>query len=398
MSSPPVVVLAGEQNALSAARSLGARGIAVYTIGEELPGRVVGSSRFVQRRWITRDPDDPTAEWMQWFERRPVPGAVVFPCSDAALEFLASSRQPLEQLGYRPLEAADEVTLTMLDKAATYEAAARVGVDVPRTEVVRTLGDADRVAAAFEYPCALKPCSSHLFALQFGVKAVQVASDDELRRVFERILPSGLEMLVTEIVPGVDDEYRSYYTYLDEHGEPLFHFTKRKLRQYPPGFGLGTFQDTLWDPEVAELGLRFLSGVGLRGIGNVEFKRDARDGRLKLIECNPRLTAADRLVQAAGTDIPYVAYRRAAGLPVESRFECRDGVSLWDPGPDVRAFHLARRAGATTTHSWLASLARPHHLPYFEWRDPMPSVTRTARRLPRLARGLGRRAVERVRR
>jgi predicted ATP-grasp superfamily ATP-dependent carboligase len=334
---------------------------------------------------------------MRWFERRPVPGAVVFPCSDGALEFLAMSREPLEELGYHLLEAADDVTLTMLDKAATYEAAARVGVDVPRTEVVRTLGDVDRVAGTFEYPCALKPCSSHLFALHFGVKAVQVATDEELRNVFAHILPSGLEMLVTEIVPGVH-EYRSYYTYLDERGEPLFHFTKRKTRQYPPGFGLGTFQDTLWDPEVAELGLRFLSGVGLRGIGNVEFKRDARDGRLKLIECNPRLTAADRLVQAAGTDIPYAAYRRAAGLPVETTFECRDGLSLWDPGPDVRAFLVARRASETTTRVWLASVARPHHLPYFEWLDPMPSVTRTARRLPRLARGLARRAVQRVRR
>jgi predicted ATP-grasp superfamily ATP-dependent carboligase len=396
-SFPPVVILGGQQNALAAARSLGARGVSVHTVGE-FEGHVVGSSRFVHRGWRTRDPDHPKAEWMQWFERGWAPGAVVFPCSDAALEYLATVREPLRALGYRPLEAADDVTLAMLDKAATYEAAARVGVDVPRTEVVRTIEDVDRVAATFAYPCALKPCSSHRFTLQFGVKAVRVATDEELRKAFARIRPSGLEMLVTEIVPGVDDEYRSYYTYLDDRGEPLFHFTKRKLRQYPPGFGLGTYHDTLWDPEVAELGLRFLSGVGLRGIGNVEFKRDARDGRLKLIECNPRLTAADRLVQAAGTDIPYVAYRRAAGLPVDEPQECRDGVSLWDPGADIRAFLLARAVGDTTTRAWLAGVARPHHLPYFEWRDPMPSVTRTVRRLPRLARGVRRRAIARVRR
>jgi D-aspartate ligase len=397
MSSPPVVVLGGEQNALAAARSLGARGIDVYSVGE-FAGRVVGSSRFVNRRWITRDPDHPSAQWMQWFQRQPVPGAVVIPCSDAALEFVATSRTTLEDLGYRPLPASDDVTLAMLDKAATYEAAARVGVDVPRTEVVRTVGDVDRVAPTFEYPCALKPVSSHIFTMQFGVKAVKVASGEELRSAFARILPSGLAMLVTEIIPGVDDEYRSYYTYLDERGESRFHFTKRKLRQYPPGFGLGTYHDTLWDPEVAEIGFRFLSGVGLRGIGNVEFKRDARDGRLKLIECNPRLTAADRLVQAAGTDIPYVAYRCAVGLPVDEPQQCRDGVSLWDPGRDVRAFLFSRRAGDLTTSAWLSSVVRRHHLPYFEWHDPMPSVTRAVGRLPRVARGLGRRTVAFVRR
>jgi D-aspartate ligase len=91
----------------------------------------------------------------------------------------------------------------------------------------------------------------------------------------EPILDAGHPMLVTEYVPGPDDQYRSYYTYLDHEGEPLVHFTKRKLRQYPTHFGLGSYHLTEWNPEVAELGLRFARGAGLRGLVNVEFKRDA---------------------------------------------------------------------------------------------------------------------------
>jgi D-aspartate ligase len=41
---------------------------------------------------------------------------------------------------------------------------------------------------------------------------------------------------------------------------------------------------TRWRPEVAEAGLRFLRAIGPRGMAHAEFKRDSRDGELKLIE------------------------------------------------------------------------------------------------------------------
>lgn len=62
------------------------------------------------------------------------------------------------------------------------------------------------------------------------------------------------------------------------------------------------------------------------------FKRDGRDGRFKLIECNPRFTAANELVRQAGTDLARLAYRRALGdgvSDVSSRFA--EGARLWHP-------------------------------------------------------------------
>ena len=79
-------------------------------------------------------------------------------------------------------------------------------------------------------------------------------------------------MLVTEVIVGASDEFVSYFGYLDEDGQSLLSFTKRKLRQQPPGFGIGTYHQTTYDPEVAAAGLRFLQAVGMRGLGNVEFK------------------------------------------------------------------------------------------------------------------------------
>src|SRR5207245_547909 len=129
----------------------------------------------------------------------------------------------------------------------------------------------------------------------------------------------------------------------DVEGQPLVHFTKRKLRQYPVTFGWGCFHETAWEPEAAELGLRFFQGIGLRGLGNVEFKRDVRDGRLKLIECNPRLTAANELVRLAGHDFARLAYERAAGRDGPTMGSFREGLYFWYPFMDTRACLSLRR-------------------------------------------------------
>jgi predicted ATP-grasp superfamily ATP-dependent carboligase len=312
-------------------------------------------------------------EWMTWLHTGPR-GAVVLPCSDGALEFIARHRDELVAMGYRPVPAADEVTLAMLDKELTYELARKVGVPAPRTAAVSTLEEVRAATTGMDYPMALKPRHSHLFARVFGSKALVVEDAAALEAAFRATEEHGLEMIVTEIIPGDDSRYCSYYSYLDDDGTPLFHFTKRKPRQNPPGFGLGTFHETDWVPDAAEMGLRFFTGIGLRGVGNVEFKRDSRDGQLKLIECNPRFTAADKLVQRAGIDMATIAYRRALGLPVTAPTTFRSGVTQWHPMEDWDAFRAYRAQGQLSTLAWLRSLARPQGLPMFDRGDLRPSV------------------------
>jgi predicted ATP-grasp superfamily ATP-dependent carboligase len=306
------------------------------------------------------------------------------------LEFAAHHRAWLEDNGYRPVEANDQIVLAMLDKGQTYDLARAIGIPVPRTAKVKTRVDLDAVADDFEYPCALKPRDSFRFSAIFARKAFVVHSRAELNEAFDLILPTGLEMLVTEIVRGLPSElyeFPSYYTYLDDGGEPLFHFTKRKLREQPLGWGTGTYHVTKWDPEVAELGLRFLQGVGLRGIGNVEFKRDARDGTLKLIECNPRPTATDKLLRHVGLDLGWIAYRRALGEPVERPGPFKDGVHQWTPSRDLVALREGRKLGTLTTASWLASLAHVQHFSIFDLGDPGPNIALTKQSATRIFSG-----------
>ncbi|HYO36815.1 MAG TPA: hypothetical protein VER97_12115 [Geodermatophilus sp.] len=373
----PAVVLGGSYNSLSVARALGRQGIPVHALGDGAGGALVSHSRFLRSYVPVTSSATAAEEWMTWLRTAPR-GAVILPCSDGALEFIARHRAELVAMGHCPAESADEVTLAMLDKERTYELARSVGVPAPRTAAVSTLEEVRKATAGMDFPMALKPRHSHLFARVFGTKALVVDDAAALEAAFRATEEHGLEMIVTEIIPGDDSRYCSYYSYLDDEGTPLFHFTKRKPRQNPPGFGLGTFHETDWVPDAAELGLRFFTGVGLRGVGNVEFKRDSRDGQLKIIECNPRFTAADKLVQRAGIDMATISYRRALGLPVTAPDSFRRGVTQWHPMEDWDAFRAYRALGQLSTASWLRSVARPQGLPMFDRGDLRPSVVYAA--------------------
>jgi D-aspartate ligase len=388
-SGPPVVTVGGSANAVSIARSLSRAGVRVYSLGGTSDDPVRFSRHCVAYERFAGE--DVQSGWLAWLEQGPR-GAVLFPCDDEAMELVALERSRLLELGYRTIESDPALTIAMLDKERTYELARAVGVRTPEIAPVRSRDELDRARSRIGFPCALKPRHSHLFVRQgLGVaKAFVVEDDVALEEAYELTAAHGLEMLLTEIVPGPDDRYASCFSYLDAQGEPLVVFTKRKLRQFPPRFGTGTYHVTAWDSDVAETALRFFRGVGLRGIANVEFKRDARDEQLTLIECNYRLTAVNELLRRAGLDLALLAYNRALGVSDPPLRSVPDGLYMWYPIEDTRAFLRLRRSGELQLRDWLAGLARRMYLPVFLPTDPLPSLTNVLRLVQALRRRLRR--------
>jgi D-aspartate ligase len=185
-------------------------------------------------------------------------------------------------------------------------------------------------------------------------------------------------------VPGPDSRLCSYYTYLNEESEPLFDFTKRIIRRYPIYMGNACYHVTDNVPEVKGLALKLFRQAGLRGLANVEFKWDERDGQLKLIECNARFTAANCQVAHAGYDLAWFVYSRLVGLQKEPFRPFRSGVRLWYPWEDFKAFRDMHARGELSWAGWLKSLLHPQMLPLFAWTDPAPSVAAQLRRIHRL--------------
>ncbi len=374
----PAVLLGGTVNALSAARALGAAGVGVTILGDGVSDALARRSRFCSRYVHYERTEALLERWLEWFEQPESP-SVVLPCCDAGALFLARHRSQLAAAGHLPAEANDEAILLMLDKQRTYDKAAELGIGVPRTLTATSLEDAERaLEMGLSLPCAVKPTSSADLlrrAPRFRrPKGAVFTSADDLRGYVRALLAEDVGALVTEVIPGGDDRFCSYNTYLDGDGEPLVHFTKKKPRQYPLDFGLGTFHETVWLADVAETGLRFFQAIGARGFANIEFKRDERDGELKVIECNPRFTMANGLAVRAGVDFAVLAYDRVVGNERAPIVRFREHLTLWFPLQDIRAFRAYRARGQLTTSAWLRTLARFPVFPTFSWRDPLPSL------------------------
>lgn len=126
----------------------------------------------------------------------------------------------------------------------------------------------------------------------------------------------------------------------------------------------------------------------MRGLANVEFKRDARDGRLKLIELNHRFTAINELVRLAGLDLALFTYNRLTGRDGPSLASYRRGVRLWYPVEDLRSMREARAAGELSMGSAARSVLHRQHFPIFSWDDPRPSLFSNARLVRRVVRRL----------
>jgi predicted ATP-grasp superfamily ATP-dependent carboligase len=316
---------------------------------------------------------------LAWLRTGPGTG-VIMPASDDCVELVARHRPALEALGYTPYRGADAVTLAMLDKDETYRLARQLGIPTPGHVLVRSPEEVDAASDRLSYPCCVKPLQSHRYGRLLGSGKVLFARDRrELDRVVARASAAGVDMMVTEVIPGADDQIYGYVTYIDDDGEPLVHFVERKLRQDPIHFGNGCYRKGQWDDEIARLGLRLCQGSGLRGVAHVEFKRDARDGTPKLMECNNRFDLCLELVGGAGIDLPLLVYNRITGRPAPRVRPARTGIRVLHTQEDVRAMLAYRRAGELSVRRWLRSLMHRQRFALFSWSDPMPSLVANAR-------------------
>src|SRR6185437_6775802 len=111
----PAVVLGGSTNALSVARSLWMANVPVDVLADGRGESVARHSRAC-RRYLTPadgDGDAVAEEWMAWLANESDP-AVLLPCSDEGVEFIARRRGALEAAGHLPIEGDDAASLSML--------------------------------------------------------------------------------------------------------------------------------------------------------------------------------------------------------------------------------------------------------------------------------------------
>jgi D-aspartate ligase len=308
MKAPAVVVDVGWVNGLAAIRSLGRAGVRVLAL-DHRPSALGFRSRYAQPV-VCPDPQDEDAfvSFLAGLELdAPAP---VFPTHDEPLNAIARGAERLGGRFLFPFPAWETLS-RIQSKRSQLEAAASAGIAVPHWLAPGSPGEARAGADDLGYPVLVKPSSTEGFKRRFGRQAFRCGNAGEVERAYDEA--EEYEPLVQEVVPGGDDALYTLGSYLARDGEPLGTFCGRKLRQTPPGVGTCRVGEAVWVEEVVELGLKLLRALEHTGLSQVEFKRDPRDGVLKLMEVNPRLWQWHGLASACGVDLPRIAYEDLTG-------------------------------------------------------------------------------------
>jgi predicted ATP-grasp superfamily ATP-dependent carboligase len=283
-------------------------------------------------------------------------GHILLAMSDDAIELLIENRQALSQR-YMLDDADPALQVDFLDKQATLEIARKAGVGAPSFWPVKSPSDIEPLRGEARFPVMAKPRHSHKFSKVFGRKLFIVEdSFEELEERLRLALDHGLEMMVVEMIPGPDDLLSSYYTYHCRNGGKLFDFTKRVIRRFPVNRGNTCLHETAWLPETAAAGETFFKAAGLKGLGNIEFKRDRRDGQLKIIEVNARITAAQELVRRSGAPIDLLIYCHLTGQPLPEVKQGGEGLRMWYPLRDFLSACQLFKRGQLSPWRYLRSL------------------------------------------
>ncbi len=338
--SPRAVLLCPYNGGLAVARALVRRGEPVTVLagpGDSFTSR----SRRVEGEVLPAlDEGRPT-----WHERLEAQGpCAVLTGADLASDFLASDRSDLSA-DVRTFESLDEAHLPLMSKPLSYAIADAAGVRRPQGAFVSTVEALDAAAAEMTYPCIVKPALSHLWRGIFGDDRVVFAETAaELAEEGRRALDAGLEIVVSEYVPGGDDAVQEAILVRAADGSFPVAFGCQKLRPHPAGFGAASLCETPPIPESMDLAKRLLEAADFVGVAGVETKRHEASGEHYFLEANVRIPTQWGLGDAAGADSSWRLYATLAGIPLGPQPPVQPGVKLVFPELELHAALRALRS------------------------------------------------------
>ena len=321
-TAPKILILDAMWNkTLAAVRSLGRRGF-YLAVGEKTMFATAIFSRYCSRRLIYPSPLSKPDEFLDWLlnEVKRNNYDMVLPTELETQQIILRNRKELEK--YTRVPFADyALTANVQNKAWLMKYAETNGYPCPKTYFIES-GENSQLSALcsiIEYPLVIKPRES---SGSRGIIYVKKPSEfpAALKKVQDRYpLP-----IVQEYIPhggayGVGALF-------NRNSEPKAAFVYKRLREYPVTGGPSTLRESVKNDEIKEIALNLLKSLKWTGIAMVEFRVDARDGRPKLMEINPRFWGSLQLAIISGMDFPYLLYKMAVDGDIEPVWDYRVGV------------------------------------------------------------------------
>jgi len=388
---PRAILLQPNDGCLTVARALHRDGVDVHVLTSP-EYSYVAASRGVEGVVLPEPLRQPEPWYDALCELAATGGGVVLSGSDSASEWLTQHRAALPA-NLRTFESCDGVHAELMDKLSLYRVASRIGIRVPEFQHVQDRGDLLALLPDLRFPRVVKARMGHKAKIMVGFGTVLVSTRRDLLERGNRLLENGIDFLVSDVVPGHERRLEAAVTIRGADGSYTLEYGRRKIRQWPLDYGVGSLNQAARVPETMALSRRLLDQVGYHGIASCETKRNARDGELYLIEVNVRIPANFGLADACGVDGSWRLYATLAGIPLGPQPEQVDGRKCMIPFREARASWQRVRRRETSVGAVVRSWRGTRDFGVLSVRDPMPTVALLGHRMgkalgqPRMQRG-----------
>ncbi len=365
------------------ARSAGRVGIDVFAVRE---GRYESAtrSRYI-RGALALAPGAPEHAWVQALLdlRARFAGAVLLPIDDPAAILVGDCQEELAAHYRLPIAPAG-VHRRMASKRQLDALCRRIGVPVPESTHPADRAELLEQADLLGFPVVLKRSEPWVARHHPSAPSVAVAhTRSELLEQYARMESDVAPQIMLQAhIPGNPDSDWMFNGYVDGHGHLACAFTGRKLRHRGRGAGPTALGVCSVNEPLDRLARLVLSELGYRGIVDMDFRYDRRDGSYKLLDVNPRLGSTFRLFVADnGIDVVRAMHLDLTGRAVP-RSTISNGRRWLDERSDAASAVRQAAAGRLSLKPWLRSLRGVAEGAWWAADDPLPAVSMGAQTVP----------------
>lgn len=294
---------------------------------------------------------------------------VLIPTADADVLAISKHRSKLENYYHISMPICGVIG-KMVNKKEFHKSILKLNIPQPKTYLPESISELKHASSELTYPCIIKPAFS--FKNNLGAKVLKINSKEQLIESYNKAASCSQELVIQEVIPGDDSNIYGLGSFCNCNSELKGMFVYRKKRGYPKGFGTCSFVESVYEPEVIDLGRKILREFGYYGISEIEFKRDPRDNQLKIIEINARTWAENSLADRCGVDLSYMMYMDALSKDVDESICKKEGVKWVFMFDDLRSSIQSIRNKELTLDEYLKSLYGEIVFAIFAWDDPYP--------------------------
>lgn len=259
--------------------------------------------------------------------------AVIIPTADACTLFLSLHKHKFNA----KIPISDYfILLKTFDRVESLKLAEELNIPHPEYYTINNIDEISRIRVKF--PVVLKTRLScylekgyYLVELPFRVKIA--TNKSELIKYLKVYEKRGLPLpIIEEYIPGNGYGFFGLFN----HGEIRAIFCHRRLHENPYTGGTSSLRESFYDKKLVEYGKTLLETIGFHGVAMVEFRKDLRDSKYKLMEINGRFWGSLNLTLAAGVDMPYMLYKMAVEGDISPCFSYKIGVRARNMPLDLR--------------------------------------------------------------